>query len=47
MRSDTGPEIVNHATLKRIEELNLQTPLNDPGRSLVRIAGNELYYGET
>jgi putative transposase len=32
MRSDNGLEFVSHATLKRIEELNIQTALNDPGR---------------
>ena len=32
MRSDNGPEFVSHAILKWIEDSNIQTALNDPGK---------------
>ena len=32
MRSDNGPEFVSHAILKWIDEWNIQTALNDPGK---------------
>ena len=32
MRSDNGPEFVSHAILKWIDEWNIQTAPNDPGK---------------
>jgi putative transposase len=32
MRSDNCPEFVSHAILKWIEDSNIQTALNDPGK---------------
>jgi putative transposase len=32
MRSNNGPEFVSHAILKWIEDSNIQTALNDPGK---------------